>query len=315
MITVGIDIGGSSIKGALTEVGASVLVRSRRPTLADGSRDNTITQIHDCIAELMDAAATQGHDVQGIGIGVPGTIDIARGVVYHPPNLPAWQEVPLREIIADRWQCDVRVDNDANCAALGEAHFGAGRRYDNFIGLTLGTGVGSGLIFENRIYHGERGFAGEFGHISIDLEGTQCNCGNRGCVEAYVGIHYMMDEAIPLLRATGTSPLHGRAIEAPDGLRPHDLSKAAAQGDTVSADVLLRAGMRLGVAIASAANLLGITTFIIGGGISAAGDILFDAVRGSAAARVLKVHRDHLTIIPAELGNDAGMLGAASLLY
>jgi len=315
MITIGIDIGGSSIKAALTEVGASVLARCRRPTMADGARDDTIAQIHECVAELMDKAADGKHAVHGIGIGVPGAIDIARGVVYHPPNLPAWTEVPLRDIVADRWQREVRVDNDANCAALGEAHFGAGRRYDNFIGLTLGTGVGSGLIFENRIYHGERGFAGEFGHISIDLEGTQCNCGNRGCIEAYVGIHYMMKEAIPMLRAAGTSPLHGRAIEAPDGLRPHDLSEAAAQGDTVSAAVLERAGMRLGVAVASAANLLDITTFIVGGGIAAAGDILFDAIRGSAAERVLKVHRDHLTIIPAECGNDAGMLGAASLLY
>ncbi|MCB2205710.1 ROK family protein [bacterium] len=314
MTTIGIDIGGSSIKAALTEPGASVIANTRRPTLADGDRDATLGQINACIEELLSEASARDIDVQGIGVGVPGTIDIAAGVVYHPPNLPAWEEVPLAEILREKWDLEVRVDNDANCAALGEAHFGAGKAHTDFIGLTLGTGVGSGIILSNHIYHGQRGFAGEFGHISIDYNGTQCNCGNFGCIEAYVGIHYMMHEAIPLLRQAPHSPLHHRALEKNSDLQPHDLSTAADAGDEVSAEILRRAGRRLGVAIASAANLLDITVFIIGGGISAAGDLLFDAIRASAAERALKVHRDDFIILPAELGNDAGMLGAASLL-
>ncbi|MBN1447136.1 MAG: ROK family protein [Bacteroidetes bacterium] len=314
MITIGIDIGGTSMKAALTEPGGAVLAKTRRPTLADNSRDATIEQLHSCIEELTAKAAESGHTVDGIGIGVPGTIDLERGVVYHPPNLPQWDEVPLADIMRSRWPVDVRIDNDANCAALGEAHFGAGRDYDNFIGLTLGTGVGSGIILANRIYHGERGFAGEFGHITIDYNGPRCNCGNLGCVEAYIGIRYMMRDAIPILQNESSSPLHQRARNNPESLSPEDLSRAASDGDAVSAGVLRTAGERLGVAIASAANLLDITTFIIGGGISAAGDVLFDGIRGSATSRALRVHRARLTILPASLGNDAGMLGAASLL-
>lgn len=315
MITIGIDIGGSSIKAALTDpAGGRIFERTRRPTCADAERQRTINQIHTCIETLIRHAGGMNLNVNGIGIGVPGTVDVERGMVYHPPNLPAWDEVPLAEVVRQTWDMDVRIDNDANCAALGEAHFGAGRTLQHFIGLTLGTGVGSGIILNRRIFHGEHGFAGEFGHLSIDHDGTPCNCGGRGCIEAYIGIRYMMREAVPLLRADRLSPLQQRAAEEPESLVPEDLSNAANAGDQTSAAILRTAGERLGVAIASAANLMDITSFIIGGGISAAGDVLFDGIRGCALERVLKVHREHLRILPAETGNDAGMLGAASLL-
>ncbi|MBE0643294.1 MAG: ROK family protein [Bacteroidetes bacterium] len=312
MITIGIDIGGSSIKAALTDAGQRIVARTRRPTMAEYERERTISQIDECIGELL--AHVEARDVEGIGVGVPGAIDLENGVVYYPPNLPGWGEVPLADILSRKWDIPVRLDNDANCAALGEAHFGAGRQREHFVGLTLGTGVGAGIIIGGRIYHGQRGFAGEFGHITINSDGPLCNCGNHGCVEAYVGIHYMMREAIPLLRADMNGLLYQRAIANPESLMPVDLSEAAQQGDTTSRDILRDTGKRLGIAIASAANLLDITTFLIGGGIAAAGDPLFEGIIESAIARVLKVHRDSLTILPAELGNDAGMLGAASLM-
>ena len=327
MITIGIDIGGSSIKAALTAADGShvtgsdsaltaqaeprFVARTQRPTMADLPMEKTLEQLHGCVEELL--TKTERH-ISGIGIGVPGAIDHARGMVLYPPNLPAWQEVPLARLLAERWQVPVQLENDANCAALGERHFGAGRKHTNFIGLTLGTGVGSGIILDGRIYHGERGFAGEFGHMSIDGNGPRCNCGNRGCIEAYLGIHYLMREAIPELKGDSISLLHQRACEDPDSLVPKDLSDAADRGDATSLHILRRAGERLGVAIASAANLLDVTTFIIGGGIAAAGAPLFDGIKESARSRVLKVHRDHLAILPAELGNDAGMLGAAALM-
>ncbi len=312
MITIGIDIGGSSIKAALTDAGRRIVARTRRPTMAEFERDQTIAQIDECIGELLSHG--EAREVEGIGVGVPGAIDLDRGVVDYPPNRPAWGEVPLAAMLVERWKLPVRIDNDANCAALGEAHFGAGRQREHFVGLTLGTGVGAGIIMDGRIYHGQRGFAGEFGHITIHTEGPLCNCGNHGCVEAYVGIHYMMRLAVPLLLADKDSLLHQRARENPEGLVPKDLSEAASLGDDTARSILHSTGERLGVAIASAANLLDITTFIIGGGIAAAGDPLFKGITESAAARVLKVHRDSLTILPAELGNDAGMLGAASLM-
>lgn len=314
---IGIDVGGSSIKAVLTGGDGRTVARTRQPTLAAEPVEATLRQLHRCIELLLAEAEAAGLDrssLAGIGVGMPGAIDHERGIVFHPPNLPAWEEVPLAALLAARWACPVLLENDANCAALGERHFGAGRAIEDFIGLTLGTGVGSGIIFGGRIYHGAHGFAGEFGHMSIDGDGPRCNCGNRGCIEAYIGIHALMREAIPLLRDDPRSPLHARACDESENIVPKDLSEAAAQGDPTSHRILRTAGERLGVAIASAANLLDVTTFIIGGGIAAAGAPLFDGIDERARSRVLKVHRDHLAILPAQLGNDAGMFGAAALL-
>jgi len=228
--------------------------------------------------------------------------------------MPAWQRVPLADLLHERWGCQVRIDNDANCAALGEAFFGAGANHPSFIGLTLGTGVGAGIIVDGGIYHGMHGFAGEFGHLTIDMNGPLCNCGNRGCIEAYVGIHHLLRDALPLLQADAHSVLHQQAMTAPAALSPKHIGEAAASGDETCIGILRTAGERLGVAIASTANLLDITVFIIGGGIAAAGDPLFGGVRESAACRILSVHRNALTVLPAQLGNDAGMLGASALV-
>ncbi len=310
MTRIGIDIGATSIKAALTDEGRSVLARTTRPTRGDETLEASLAEIHACVEEL---SGKTGAVIGGIGVGVPGAVDYINGIVNEPPNMPAWQRVPLADILRERWRCDVRIDNDANCAALGEAYYGAGRDAASFIGLTLGTGVGSGIIIDRKIFHGERGFAGEFGHITIDMNGPECGCGNHGCIEAYVGIHHLLREAMPVLLASPGSTLHRKAIDDPQSLTPKDIGVAAAAGDAASTGILRTAGERLGVAIASAANLLDITTFIIGGGIAAAGAPLFDGIRDSAGSRILNVHRETLRILPAHLGNDAGMLGASAL--
>jgi glucokinase len=311
MICVGLDIGATSIKGALTDAGNRVITKETRPTRSDEALPASLHEIHSCISAL---TAYSPSGIQGIGIGVPGAVDQQRGIVNQPPNMPAWERVPLADILREQWKCDVRIDNDANCAALGEAHFGAGRDISTFVGLTLGTGVGSGIIINRHIYHGEHGFAGEFGHITIDMNGPGCNCGNRGCIEAYIGIQHLMREALPVLRANRSSALHAAAMERPDELSPRDIGEAASRGDESCVQILDTAGERLGVAVAAAANLLDIGTFIIGGGIAGAGKALFDGIRRSAGERVLQIHRDRLAILDAQLGNDAGMLGASTLL-
>ncbi|MCZ7556469.1 MAG: ROK family protein [Bacteroidia bacterium] len=308
---IGIDIGGTSIKAALIDEARNVLLRSTRPTRAAEALERSLNEIHACIEELVTGAV---EPVIGIGVGVPGAVDYRNGIVKEPPNMPAWERVPLADILHARWKCVVAVDNDANCAALGEAGFGAGRGVTSFIGLTLGTGVGAGIIIDGAVYHGERGFAGEFGHMTIDRNGPRCNCGNHGCIEAHVGIEHLLRVALARLRSEPTSRLHRAAMDAPASLTPKDISDAASAGDEPCADILRTVGTALGVAIASAANLLDITTFIIGGGIAGAGAPLFEGVRSSARERVLNVHRDALRILPAQLGNDAGMLGAALLV-
>jgi glucokinase len=312
MITIGIDIGGSSVKAVLTEIGARTIATRQVSSRSGEGPGAVIDVLHGVIASLMDEAGDSR--VEGIGVGMAGTIDIDEGVVYHPPNFAKWDAVPLASRLSERWHVPVRLDNDANCAALGESWYGAGRGLDSFVGMTLGTGVGGGIIVNGAVYHGTRGFAGEIGHVSIDYNGPECNCGGRGCIEAYVGIGYLMTRALPLLENDATSGLHERAVSDPGSLTPRDLTEAALEGDTTAAGILSDTGTKLGCAAASVANLLDITTFLIGGGISGAGDLIVQPMLLSARSRVLEVHRDSLEVRLAELGNDAGMLGAAALL-
>ncbi len=312
MTSIGIDVGGTNIKAVLCDVGGAIHHRAVLSTNAAGGPDAAIARIHDAIVECL-AHVPAGLSVAGIGIGLPGSIDQARGIVSHPPNLPGWTVVPIGSMLHDRWDLPVRVDNDANCAALGEAWFGAGRDHDSFIGLTLGTGVGSGIIMDRRLYLGTMGYAGEFGHMSIDHAGPACNCGSRGCIEAYVGNAHLTAEAAAIIAGDATCALHHAVLRDPTALTPRHIAEAAHAGDSVCLGILRRAGERLGWCIASAANLLDITTFIVGGGVSAAGAPLFDGMRAAATERALRVHRQRLVIIPAALGNDAGMLGAAAL--
>jgi glucokinase len=312
MTTIGIDVGGTNIKAVLTGRDRCILAKLSLPTYAERGPDVVIGQLHAAVEGLLEHASRD--DLSGIGIGAPGSVDFERGMILHPPNLPGWEEVPVVALMRDRWQVPVRIDNDANCAALGEAYFGAGRRVAHFVGITLGTGVGSGIIIDRKIYHGEKGYGGEFGHTSIDYNGPPCGCGNFGCIEAYLGNSYLVANARERILHHPESPLYALLSEGTGALTPRHISEAAADADPVAFDILYDAGFKLGIAIANAANLLDITTFIIGGGVSAAGKPLFDGIAEGANGRALKVHRGFISILPAALGNDAGMLGAASLL-
>ncbi|MBL0174401.1 MAG: ROK family protein [Ignavibacteria bacterium] len=314
MILIGVDLGGTNIKSVLLGDDGRVLQQASLPSHAEGGPRAVIEQVHRSIETLLADGGVDRARVEGIGVGVPGSIDFTRGLVLHPPNLPGWEEVPLESHLRARWGVAVAVDNDANCAALGEAHHGAGRGIAHFIGVTLGTGVGSGIILNGRIWHGQHGYGGELGHTSIDLNGPECGCGGSGCVEAYIGNRFMIARALPVIAHHPDSALYRQATRDPASLTPRDIAEAAAAGDALAHEILFDAGSMLGAAIASAANLLDITTFIIGGGVAAAGKPLFDGIISSANRRVLKVHRGTLSILPAALGNDAGMLGAASLL-
>jgi glucokinase len=312
MTTIGIDVGGTNIKAVSIGPSGTPLEKISIPTFAERGPEAVIGQLHECVRLL---TSTPSHPtLGGIGIGAPGSVDFERGMILHPPNLPGWEEVPLVRLMQERWRVPVKIDNDANCAALGEARFGAGRSIAHFIGVTLGTGVGSGIIFDQNIFHGEKGYGGEFGHASIDYNGPVCGCGNRGCIEAYLGNSYLVANArAEILLHPGCS-LYSAITRDPDFLTPKHISEAADAGDAVARRILYDAGYMLGIAISNVANLLDVTTFIIGGGVSAAGEPLFDGAREAANTRVLKVHRGKIAVLPAALGNDAGMLGAASLL-
>jgi glucokinase len=218
-------------------------------------------------------------------------------------------------LIEKEFKKKVYVENDANAAAIGELIFGVGKKLESFIMITLGTGVGGGIIIKNRIYRGEFGAAGEIGHVSIDHAGPQCNCGSTGCIEAYVGNHYLVSRIKKELADHQTSKIWELIDYDLEKLTPKIIEIASEKGDTYAQGVVKKMGFYIGCALASVSNLLDISTFIIGGGVSGFGKPLFDAIKETASSRVLTPLRKRVEVHPAKLKNDAGIKGASALVF
>jgi glucokinase len=269
----------------------------------------------------------------GIGIGVPGIIDLKTGMLRESPNLPGWADYPVRDEIEARLTTRVILDNDANVAALGEKWLGAAKEVDDIAMLTLGTGVGGGLILGGRIWHGMTGMAGEFGHITVEAEGVQCNCGNRGCVEQYASATAVVRMARDSI-ASGVPSALSRAAGSDPEFSAKAVYNLAIQGDEEAKKIFRRAGRALGIAVADLINSLNLPMYLIGGGVSSAWDAFSPAMveelrRRSmvyAATAPPKTAGDHgasshvspgghtVTIVTrALLGSDAGLYGAARL--
>lgn len=316
-LAIGIDIGATTVKGGVVEVGKSkILSHLKVDTLALHGPSTVLRQLNFIIKELM---LEYRHDeFTGIGIGAPGIVDNDNSTVKHPPNFKDWTEVNLGELIKREFNLPVVVENDANAAALGEAKFGAGIDYNNFLFVIWGTGVGGGIILDNKIYRGPFGGAGEIGHTTIDYNGLLCNCGNRGCIESYIGQRYLSERTRQKLQKLPKDAPPSKIIQLVKGnidlIEPYIISVAADQGDLFAKEILLEAGNLLGVALASILNVLDLRIVVVGGGISAAGDFVFDSITNSVRSRVLTSIKPDVKVIPAKLGNSAGIFGAASLV-
>ena len=311
-VVIGVDLGGTSIKAGVVASGGSILYQNKFPTFANKGPSKVIEQID---ASIEDALRnTNGVQVDGIGIGAPGVVD-DEGVVKSPPNFQDWDEVPLKAELSKAFpKLPIGVENDANAAAIAESKFGAGIKIPNFLFVIWGTGVGGGIILNRKIYRGPTGGAGEIGHITIDYSGPRCNCGNIGCVEAYVGQRYLSQRTAERLKSDPQSKILELVGGDPTKIEPMYISEAAQIGDKVAREILVEAGQLLGVAIASVMNIMDLRTSIIGGGISAAGDFVIRAIQESVVRRVLKPLRKDIQVLPAQLGNNAGILGAAGLV-
>lgn len=309
---VGVDVGGTTIKAGIVSTGGSILYQNKLPTLADKGPAAVVRQINEAV---LDAVKQSGRETVGaIGVGCPGVVD-DEGIVKAPPNFVDWDEVPLKRELGLLFPgIPIGVENDANAAAIAESKFGAGVNYPNFLFVIWGTGVGGGLIMNHKIFRGPTGGAGEIGHISIDYNGPPCNCGNVGCVEAYVGQRYLSQRSAEKLRKHPES----RILQLVGGdlskIEPVYISQAAHEGDAVAREILVEAGELLGVALASVMNIMDLRISIIGGGISAAGDFVMQSVQDSVVRHVLKPLKSGIRVLPAKLGNNAGLLGAAGLV-
>ena len=277
--------------------------------------DSVIDTITALITELSSFSPVGA--VAGVGIGAPGAVNWERTTVNNPPNLDGWDVVNLSQALKVRLGTDIPiiVENDANVAGLGSAHYGAGIPYDSFILVTLGTGVGGVIIYQNKIFRGSTGGAGEIGHMTIDYEGPMDHAGASGSIEAYIGQRYLSRHARFKIRNQSDSAVHELTKGHLKKITPKILYNAALKGDEAAIEVLAWAGHKLGCVLGSAVNLLDIRKVIVGGGVSAAGDFILKPAQESMEKFVMPGLKEGIEIVWETLGNEAGMLGAAHLVF
>jgi glucokinase len=297
---IGIDFGGTTIKSGLV-AGGNVL---KRGPVVDTQKAGGFEELLDALVGIVEEL--RGDGVKGVGVGLPGMVDANRGVVNQLTNVPGWNGVPLREILEKRTGLAVAVENDANAMAYGEWRHGAAREGRHVICITLGTGVGGALILDGHLYRGATMGAGEVGHMSIDYRGVPGHYGNFGALEKYVGNQQITDRAYQRYMERGL----GREK---DRCTPAALSEAARAGDEVALEIWEAVGYEIGVALSSAIWLLNPDTVVIGGGVAKAGELVFDPIRRTIRSQTGRVFHEHLRIVEAELGNDAGIIGNAAL--
>jgi len=311
-VAIGVDLGGTNLKMALVSENGDILFEIRKDTHAEMGPDFILTEIEEGVATLLQKSGAGS--VLGIGIGIPGTVFFEKGIVSYPPNLPGWKEEPVRDRFQEKFDIPVIVENDANVAALAEKAHGAGKGFNHFLCITLGTGVGGGLILNGKLYHGAVGAAGEFGHTTINFQGPQCNCGNYGCIERYVGAQYIVERALQKLGRYPDSLLKAYTGDS-DSISPKLISELAQKEDPLSQETLRETGELLGIALTSVVNLLNPELIVIAGGISNAGEILFEPIRQKIKALALPLPGSLVRVVKAQMGDRSGVVGAAQLAF
>ena len=309
---VGVDLGGTNIKLGLVSQSGKIVRKTSVETKADEGPDAVISQMKKGINQIL---AKNKKEITGIGIGAAGVVTVKKGIVENPPNIPGWGKVKLGEIIKKEFNINVHVENDANAAAIGEMIFGNGRKLHSFVMVTLGTGVGGGIIINRKLFRGEFGAAGEVGHTTIEYGGPKCNCGSFGCVEAFIGNSYLINIVKKSLPEHPDSLIWKIIKNDLELLSPITIQDAMEQGDSFAQSIVNDMGLHLGSALTSVSNLLDISTFIIGGGVAGFGEPLFDAISKTIKTRVLTPLRKRVKVLPAKLKNNAGIKGASALVF
>ena len=308
MGVLGIDIGGTKLAAGVVDADGKMLERGEVPTLAHEGLKPVLERIVGLGRDLLARAAAQKEPVQRIGIGCAGPVDLKAGKVFNPPNLPGWSEVSLVRHIESALGLPAVLENDANAAALGEFRYGAGRGARSLVYFTVSTGIGGGIILDGKVWHGLKDAAGEVGHMTVCPDGPVCGCGNRGCLEAMASgpsIARRAREAVAAGR-----PTRLREISKPTSA---DVVCLAQAGDVVAREVWDEAVRYLGIGVAAAITILAPERIVLGGGVTKAGDFLFEPLRAEVRRRVKLVPVESVSILPAALGPDVGILGAAAV--
>jgi glucokinase len=314
-LIIGVDLGGTNVKTALLTSEGDILGKDSRPTKAEAGPEGVVNRIVQSVAASVDAAGASMGDVCVAGVGSPGPLNWQTGVVYYAPNLPGWEDVPLARLMSERLGVPAYVENDANAACFGEFWLGAGRDVESLVLLTLGTGVGGGIVTMGRLLRGPDGTAAEVGHMCVMRDGRPCNCGARGCLETYASVTGMVRTAVKGIQEGRPTILTDMCGEDLGCLTGKMISDAVDQGDAFAEWVIQETGVWLGVAIGSLLNLLNPERVVLAGGMIGAGDVLFRPVRETAAKQAFDEPAQRAAIVEAELAPDSGVIGAAGAAW
>ena len=314
---VGVDLGGTNIVvGAMSADGKQHFAMRSIPTSpesgAEGVADRIVGLIEGVVLDTLAETNSSRRDVIGVGVGAPGPLDREKGLVVVAPNL-GWKNFPLRDRISERLRLPVTLDNDANCATVGEWWQGAARGGTNVVGMTIGTGIGGGLIIDGKLFHGASDVAGEIGHTTIDLNGRHCKCGNYGCLEAYASGPAIATRAREVLVREETASLLPSLVGGKlDSITAETVYKAAKQGDAVASEIVRDTARYLGAGIANLLNILNADVVVVAGGVTQAGDALFVPLRAEVRRRAFRPAVDATRIVAGELPGTAGVVGAVA---
>lgn len=304
---VGVDLGGTKISTALSNLNGEVISQTTVPTNANEGEIPVLNRIIESIDKVIKDGNATYKEVKGIGIGIPGALDVEKGIILFTPNVP-FKNFNIVEPLKKKFEIPVFIDNDANVATIGEYVFGAGKGFKNVIFLTVSTGVGGGAILNGNIYRGNTSNALEIGHMTVAPGGPRCNCGNIGCVEATSS-----GTAIAKRGQEALSSKVETSLRKYDNITSYEVFTEAAAGDAVCKEIIENALNYLGIAVANAVSIFDPAVIIIGGGVSKAGDIVFETVRKVVDKRCFKSMAESVKIVPAGLGTDAGVIGAVAL--
>lgn len=304
---VGVDLGGTNLRCAVVDDSHKVLSRCQCETRAVEGADAVIGRMASGIVQAVTEASLTPADIAGAGVGIPGPINQRTGVVFSATNMPGWDNVPLARILTERTGIRSFLENDANCAGWGEFMAGAGRDCANMVMVTLGTGIGGAIIIDGKLIIGRDGTAGELGHLCVQDKGRICGCGARGCVEAYASASSVARRFVDVLKDGWKSPLAAKG----DAVTSQDIFAAAASGDPVAMHIVEETGYYLGVLCASLAEVLNPELCVVSGGMIEAGEELFAAIRKACRERNRHPAPKTMEILPAALGGNAGLVGAA----
>lgn len=310
---IGIDVGGTNIKaGVLTDGGVTVKSYSIK-TLADNGSKDVLNRINELVNTMLAENNVSKSQVIGIGMGLPGPVNTDTGVVNTCPNMIGWDDLPAANLLKELTGIDVKIANDANAITLGEAWLGAAKGYKDIIGITLGTGIGGGIIINGKILSGHTGAAAEVGHMKIVNNGNLCGCGHYGCWEAYASATGLIREAVHRLKVNKNNMIWKEVGDDINKLEAKHIFDAAKAGDEFALGLVDYEVEYVSMGLANLLNILNPELVVIGGGVALAGDILFNGVRDKLKTKAMKVCMEDVKIVPAKLGNDAGVVGAAAL--